>query len=151
MKGLSVRVKSKAGQIVRIQLNPDGNTSRSARDFDGQQSLRSYVAGRLNGTVTLDWSLLATEDVTDFQRSVYAETARISAGERRTYEDIAEALENPGASRAVGQALGRNPVPLVVPCHRVVRSDGTLGGFAGSDDSSLKRRLLDLESRSNGA
>ncbi len=81
--------------------------------------------------------------VTEFQRKVYEATSRIPRGEVRSYKWIAERIGNPKAYRAVGNALNRNPLPIVVPCHRVIKSDGGLGGFAGG--VRLKRKLLRAE------
>lgn len=78
-----------------------------------------------------------------FQQRVWAELARIPAGETRSYADIARAVGQPGAVRAVGTANGSNPVAVLVPCHRVVRSDGSLGGYAGGLER--KRQLLRAE------
>lgn len=81
--------------------------------------------------------------VTAFQKRVLQELLRIPYGETRTYGEIAEAIGSPKAARAVGRACGSNPVPLVVPCHRVVGSDGSLTGYAYGTDR--KRYLLDME------
>ena len=81
---------------------------------------------------------------TEFQRRVYEETRAIPPGEVRTYGEIAQAIGKPGASRAVGIALGRNPACIVIPCHRVVAANGGLGGFTSG--LRWKRDLLDLES-----
>lgn len=80
---------------------------------------------------------------TDFQRAVWKELSRIPYGETRSYSDIARRLRNEKAVRAVGTANGRNPLSIVVPCHRVIAANGTLGGYAGGLD--VKRRLLGLE------
>ncbi|RLQ22204.1 methylated-DNA--[protein]-cysteine S-methyltransferase [Seongchinamella sediminis] len=80
---------------------------------------------------------------TAFQRSVWAALATIPYGELRSYRDIACALDKPKAVRAVGAANGRNPLPIVVPCHRVIGSDGSLTGFAGGLEA--KKILLRLE------
>ena len=82
---------------------------------------------------------------TPFQRQVWQITRRIPYGDTRSYKWLAEQLEKSGASRAVGQALGRNPLPIIVPCHRVVNTDGRLGGFGGGLE--MKRRLLHLEAQ----
>lgn len=82
---------------------------------------------------------------TDFQKKVWAQLQKIPYGETRTYKEIAEAIGNPKASRAVGMANNKNPVFIVVPCHRVVGSDGKLTGYAGGLD--MKAALLELESR----
>jgi AraC family transcriptional regulator of adaptative response/methylated-DNA-[protein]-cysteine methyltransferase len=80
-----------------------------------------------------------------FQRRVWDELRRIPRGETRTYRDIARAIGAPAAVRAVGSACGANPVALVVPCHRAVRTDGGLGGYAWG--LSRKKRLLALEKK----
>ncbi|HVL79555.1 MAG TPA: methylated-DNA--[protein]-cysteine S-methyltransferase, partial [Sphingomicrobium sp.] len=77
---------------------------------------------------------------TAFQESVWRELRKIPPGETRSYAQIAAAIGQPGAVRAVGSANGANPVAVIVPCHRVVRSDGSLGGYAGGVER--KRRLL---------
>ena len=80
---------------------------------------------------------------TDFQKRVWAALLAIPFGETRSYGEIADQLGNPGASRAVGAANGRNPISIIAPCHRVVGSTGKLTGFAGGLEA--KRFLLDLE------
>lgn len=82
-------------------------------------------------------------DGTAFQRRVWDELAKIPFGQTRTYQDIAHAIGRPGASRAVGQANHHNPVAPIIPCHRVITSTGTLGGYGGG--MPLKRTLLELE------
>ena len=83
--------------------------------------------------------------ITPFQRRVYAVVKRIPRGQTRSYRWVAERLGDPNLARAVGQALNRNPWPETVPCHRVIRADGSLGGYAWG--VSRKRRLLALERR----
>jgi methylated-DNA-[protein]-cysteine S-methyltransferase len=85
------------------------------------------------------------ERLTPFQMSVLQAARRIPPGNTRTYGQVAHAVGKPKASRAVGQALGRNPVPIVIPCHRVVASDGSLGGYSGGGGLESKRLLLTLE------
>lgn len=80
---------------------------------------------------------------TAFQEAVWRELRRIPAGQTRSYADIAKAVGDPNATRAVGTANGANPVAVLVPCHRVIRSDGSLGGYAGGLDR--KRKLLNAE------
>ena len=80
---------------------------------------------------------------TAFQEAVWRELRKIPAGETRSYADIAAAIGDPKATRAVGTANGSNPIAVLVPCHRVIRSDGTLGGYAGGLDR--KRKLLAAE------
>jgi O-6-methylguanine DNA methyltransferase len=80
---------------------------------------------------------------TSFQREVWQFLLAIPAGEVRTYRDVALALDRPGSSRAVGQACGANPIAVLVPCHRVIASNGALGGYSAG--LTWKRRLLELE------
>jgi methylated-DNA-[protein]-cysteine S-methyltransferase len=80
---------------------------------------------------------------TDFEKTVWKQLARIPFGETRSYGELARAAGVPGAARAVGRAMGKNPLPIVLPCHRVIRSDGSLGGFGMGIDA--KQDLLKLE------
>jgi methylated-DNA-[protein]-cysteine S-methyltransferase len=80
---------------------------------------------------------------TDFQKAVWAQLLKIPYGETRSYSQIAEAVGRPTATRAVGSANGSNPLPIVVPCHRVIGANGTLTGYAGG--ISIKTQLLEHE------
>jgi methylated-DNA-[protein]-cysteine S-methyltransferase len=83
--------------------------------------------------------------LTPFEAAVLRATAAIPAGQVRTYGQIAAAVGRPGAARAVGQALAHNPAPVRIPCHRVVRADGHLGGYSGAGGREEKRALLAAE------
>ncbi len=100
--------------------------------------IREYLEGKRDG-----FDLALDLRGTPFQRAVWEALLRIPYGETRSYGDVARAVRRPKAVRAVGSANGANPVPLVVPCHRVVRSSGKLGGYGGG--LLLKKRLLALE------
>ena len=80
---------------------------------------------------------------TDFQKKVWKETINIKYGKTATYKEIAEKINNPNAARAVGNALNKNRLALIVPCHRIIRSNGNPGGFAAG--RNIKRKLLNLE------
>jgi len=80
---------------------------------------------------------------TDFQREVWRELFKIPFGKTVSYKDIAGRIKNPKAVRAVGSANGKNPVCIIIPCHRVIAADGSIGGYAGG--LSVKRKLLALE------
>lgn len=111
-----------------------------ARLDDVRRQLDEYFAGRRTAfDLPVDLALAGSR----FRRGVLAATARIPYGERATYRDVATAAGSPGAVRAAGTALGANPVPIVVPCHRVLRTGGGLGGYGGGLDR--KRYLLGLE------
>jgi methylated-DNA-[protein]-cysteine S-methyltransferase len=79
------------------------------------------------------------------RKKVYEALARLPAGRTVTYAELAQRIGHPGAHRSVGSALARNPVPVFVPCHRVIRSDGGMGGFTAEGGIELKRRMLELE------
>lgn len=102
------------------------------------RQLGAYFAGRL-----FSFDLDIRPDGTAFQRAVLAELAKIPYGETATYGEMAQRLGRPGASRAVGAANGRNPLPIVIPCHRVVGADGRLTGYGGG--IWIKKWLLELE------
>lgn len=104
------------------------------------QQLSEYFAGsRKSFTVKLH------VEGTEFQKAVWNALLRIPFGETRSYRDIAIAIGRPRAFRAVGQAIHRNPIGIIIPCHRVVGSNGALTGFAGGIE--LKKRLLDHETQ----
>ncbi len=103
------------------------------RDLEG--SIEDALMSGATMSVPIDLRGLA-----GFQRSVLSTCLTIEPGTIRSYGWIAEQLENPGSVRAVGTALGRNPIPLIIPCHRVVRSDGAIGNYAFGTE--MKRQLL---------
>ena len=82
---------------------------------------------------------------TKFQISVWKEIKKIPKGQTKTYKDIAVALKKPKSSRAVANACGKNPLLIEIPCHRVIRSDGKLGGYSGKGGVNQKRKLLKKE------
>ena len=90
--------------------------------------------------------LLDFSGSTNFQRLVWSETAKIPYGKTGTYLFIAEKIGKKNSPRAVGNALGENPFPVVIPCHRVLRADGKMGGFTAAGGIGLKEKLLKLES-----
>lgn len=105
------------------------------------EQLEAYFAGELK-----EFTMRLRLHGTPFQRAVWDQLRRIPYGETRGYGELAETLGNPGASRAVGLANGKNPIGIIVPCHRVVGANGSLTGYGGGLDR--KQRLLDFESGS---
>lgn len=102
--------------------------------------LRAYFAGELeNFTVPL------SPDGTPFQQKVWSELLKIPYGETTSYGELARRIGNPNASRAVGLANGSNPIPIIIPCHRVIGSNGKLTGYGGG--LPIKEKLLALEKR----
>ncbi len=140
--------------VVRISFEAEGHDTqldRLARELSPRvlraparldalrRELDAYFAGQLTTfTVPLDRGLSS-----GFRRTVQEHLSTIPYGSTESYAEVATLLGNPKATRAVGTACATNPLPIVVPCHRVLRSDGTLGGYAGG--LPVKVRLLDLE------
>jgi len=111
------------------------------RTAEVRRQLDEYFAGRRQ-----EFDLPLAPRGTPFELSVWEHLRRIPFGETRSYADVARALGKPAATRAVGRANGANPIPIVVPCHRVIGSNGSLTGFGGG--LAAKARLLELEGRS---
>ena len=134
---LPQRSAQAAHQLLGDRIN---YSTRSPHQFeDLMERLRTYFGGhQVDFPDELDLSGTAP-----FQRKVWEITRLIPYGKTRSYLWVAEQIKQPGAARAVGQALGRNPLPIIVPCHRVIASDGNLGGFGGGLE--MKRYLLSLE------
>lgn len=123
---------------LRRQLDADVVRSPE-RTEDIVHQLRAYFAGeRQRFDMRLD-----LRHVTPFQRRVLLAAARVPAGQLVSYGEIARRIGEPRGSRAVGQALGHNPIPIVIPCHRVVAAGGRIGGYTGG--LAIKRKLLRLE------
>lgn len=117
---------------------PDGAELDSGAHASVISQLNEYFRGRRR---VFDIPLAPRG--TAFQRSVWRQLLEIPFGETRSYGDVARALRNPGAARAVGMANHDNPIPIVIPCHRVVGADGSLTGYGGGLD--VKARLLAME------
>ena len=131
----------KSREVAFQALALSGEVQESSSDyFTGliQTFINYYVGLPVEFRVQIDFSGLSS-----FQKAVYQAAMAIPYGETRSYGWIAQKIGRPLAARAVGQALGRNPLPIIVPCHRVLTAGGGLGGFAGG--LPLKQYLLKLE------
>jgi methylated-DNA-[protein]-cysteine S-methyltransferase len=142
-----LRLVSDGTALLRIEF-PDQHGSDGVAATDAvlrqcEQQLGEYFAGKRQ---TFQLPLAATG--TEFQQRVWAALRDIPFGELRSYRDIAEGIGNRKAVRAVGAANGKNPIPIIVPCHRVIGSNGSLTGFAGG--LAAKQLLLQLESPQAG-
>jgi O-6-methylguanine DNA methyltransferase len=140
---LRLRLIASGAGIRAIQFAPfpeSGTQPNRANPLlaEAARQLHAYFAGSLRG-FDLPLDLAGTE----FQRRVWLELTRIPYGETRSYQDVARAIGAPNAVRAVGAANGANPIPIVIPCHRVIGASGKLVGYGGG--LPLKRRLLALE------
>jgi methylated-DNA-[protein]-cysteine S-methyltransferase len=122
-----------------------GSDDREKPDKDLFRELTTLFQGYFAGQRSSFPDNLDLSEATGFQRRVWEAARQIPYGETGSYGWIARKIGKPGAARAVGQALGKNPLPIIVPCHRVISSDGSLGGFSGGLE--MKRQLLALEKR----
>ena len=144
----TVRIVARGEAIAGIWFDgqkydavPDAAWHESPNDpllRDAARQLREYFAGRRER-----FDLALAPQGTAFQKSVWREIAKVPAGRTASYGDLARRIGRPSAARAVGAAVGRNPLSVAVPCHRIVGSDGSLTGYAGGLDR--KRALLALE------
>ena len=109
---------------------------------DAADQIEDFLdGGRQDFDLEIDWRL-----VNGFNRKVLQAVTKIPFGETRSYGEVAGIAGSPGAARAVGTAMSVNPIALIVPCHRVIKSDGSIGGYGGGKNGRrLKKRLLDLE------
>jgi methylated-DNA-[protein]-cysteine S-methyltransferase len=144
--------------VIGFQL-PEGDAAATRRRmqarFSGaqettpppnvQQSIDAIVSLMRGDRTDLTFVPLDMDGVPDFHQRVYDVARTIRPGETMTYGDIARRLGDPGSARAVGQALGRNPIPVIVPCHRVTAAGGKTGGFSASGGTATKLRLLAIE------
>ena len=136
---LPVRSARRAEQLARRRW-PDASR-RSSPPGDLQDQIAAYFDGEpVDFDVPLDLS-----GQPDFRRSVLRACARIAYGTTATYGQLADEVGRPGAARAVGGAMAHNPIPLIVPCHRVLAAGGALGGFSAEGGLSVKTRMLRLE------
>src|SRR5829696_842085 len=135
-------VESDYGPVLEEDLEDEGYAVEAdeSRTAAVRKELSEYAHGNRQ---TFDVPLAFSGS--EWQKAVWAELTRIPFGETRSYGEVADALGRPGAARAVGSANARNVLPVVVPCHRVIAADGTLGGFNGG--LHLKERLLEHETR----
>lgn len=117
---------------------PSGEIGETPLLAEAAAQIRDFFEGR-----RAEFDLPLDARGTPFQKAVWVELQRIPAGETRSYRDVAKAVGRPGASRAVGSANHRNPLPLLIPCHRVIGAGGELVGYGGG--LPVKQRLLELE------
>jgi methylated-DNA-[protein]-cysteine S-methyltransferase len=139
---VAVAFTDREGEFIN-KLEKEGfQVAESPSQVDQEtRQLSEYLdAKRSSFDLQVDLSSL-----TAFQREVLMAVSEVPPGEVITYQELAQRIGRPNAARAVGQALGRNPVPIVIPCHRVIASDGSLGGYSGAGGIATKAALLQLE------
>ncbi len=124
----------------RAPMVTDESERKSLILKKAELQLEEYLSGKRK-----DFDLPLDPRGTEFQKRVWEQLAKIPYGQTRSYKDIAKALNQENASRAVGSANGQNPLSIIVPCHRVISSNGSLGGYAGG--LGIKEALLSLEKK----
>lgn len=135
-----ITVSEEDGAIVSLDWGRGSDQDATPLLREARDQLHDYFDGQ-----RLTFQLPLAPHGTPYQRRVWAALTRIPPGETRSYLDIAREIAS--VPRAVGQANGRNPIPILIPCHRVIAATGALGGFSGGDGPPTKRYLLDLEVR----
>jgi methylated-DNA-[protein]-cysteine S-methyltransferase len=139
LNGLTLTAGSRG--LREIRFGCDGEAGDDAPILlESERQLREYFEGR-----RLAFDLELEPVGTRFQLDVWQAVAAIPYGETRTYREVAQTVGSPKGFRAMGQANGRNPLPIVIPCHRVINTGGKLGGYGGGLD--IKKTLLELEQR----
>lgn len=123
---------------VSLDKNANWVISQEKTELARKQLIQYFDGHRTEFTLALD-----LRSGTEFQRKCWAVLTEIPYGQTRSYQDVAKAVGRPTASRAVGGANHANPIPIVIPCHRVINADGHLGGYGGGLD--IKEQLLSLE------
>jgi methylated-DNA-[protein]-cysteine S-methyltransferase len=137
----AITVEASNEKITRLTIGQRSPDLRSSKTLvEAKKQLTAYFAGKLT-----KFDLPVDLHGTDFQKAVWKQIAKISFGKTLSYADIAGKLGKPLASRAVGGAVGSNPVPLIVGCHRVLGASGKITGYSGGDGLPTKRWLLNLE------
>lgn len=124
--------------IVRKIDLLDSNINKNAITNEVKKQLESYFNKRLK-----KFDLPLNPRGSDFNKKVWNELINIPFGELRNYKQIAKNIDNPNAYRAVGNANNKNPILIIIPCHRIIKSDGSIGGYRLGED--IKKQLLDLE------
>lgn len=141
-------VTESEGAVTRLRFESEGLPDSCPHEKSplleaAQNELSAYFEGRLNSfTVPL------RPEGTAFMLSVWNELCRIPYAQTAAYGEIAKRLDKPGAARAVGMACNKNPIPILIPCHRVIGASGSLTGFGGGLD--IKKRLLSIEAGHKG-
>lgn len=151
----AVRIDATERGIARIAFVGDGGSPNRTDELNNAAFLKAhpwarralglledYLAGQ---PVSFDGIPVDLSGLTPFRRRTLEACRRIRYGETTSYAGLARRLKNPAAARAVGSAMRHNPVAIIIPCHRVLGSDGGLGGYSAPGSLDLKRRLLEME------
>mgnify|MGYP006298727667 CR=1 FL=1 len=137
---LPVAFKEAARRRLLSGIGAAGPAKKAHRPL--QKQIAAYFKGR---RVDFGDLPVCLEGLTAFQREVLLHLRSVTYGQTVSYGDLARLMQNPRASRAIGSVMAKNPLPLIIPCHRVIKTDGSLGYFSGPGGVHTKQRMLDLE------
>ena len=135
---LTVRATDEAITNITFEVSPETNPNKMTQKACSE--LGEYFKGR-----RMSFDLPIKTSGTDFQQQVWRELLKIPAGKTISYGQIAKNIGRPKAARAVGGAVGSNPIAIVIPCHRVMATSGAITGYTGGEGIKTKKRLLDME------
>lgn len=138
INGIKIDVRTEDNYIVELFFNESSHQAISPLHQLAFTQLTEYFNGQRQ-----QFDLPIKLEGTAFQKAVWQQLQEIPFGQTWSYQAIAENISRPQSIRAVGNAVGKNPIPIIVPCHRVIRQDGSLGGFSGGID--IKIKLLEVE------
>ena len=146
-KGLRIFVlPEERKEDILFKIRKELKCNNLFEDGRGWESLIGKVKEYYTGKkVDFTEYQLSLDSYTNFQRKILQTVRKIPYGEIRSYKETAGAAGYPQAYRAVGNTMRNNPLPLIVPCHRIIKSDGSLGGFSGKEGVALKKKMIDLE------
>ncbi|MCH2305327.1 MAG: methylated-DNA--[protein]-cysteine S-methyltransferase [SAR202 cluster bacterium] len=141
---LRISLPEKSSEISASQFKNEINLYESNPDKFKEiiEKIESYFDGYLTDftDITIDFSQMS-----NFQKMTLKQCRKIKSGETKSYKWLAEKINHPKAWRAIGNALSQNPVPIIIPCHRVINSNGKLGGYLGEMKNNFKKKLLEIE------
>jgi len=130
---------------IKAVLNKDSIYGEDEKANQVAQIIQAYFNGQIINHDQIPWHLLPLDNYTELQQKVYNTAALIPYGQVKSYGSIAKEIGKSGASRFVGSCMAKNPFPVLIPCHRVIRSDGSMGGFGGGTE--MKKKMQKMEKK----
>lgn len=138
-----------APSAAAVKMHLLGGINQAKADSKMPLQLQQKITAYFEGTcVDFSDARLDLSDLSPFAKRVLLTCAKVTYGHTTTYSRLAQMARSPHAARAVGNILSKNPLPLIIPCHRIIRNDGRLGGFSAPQGTILKQKLINLEKKS---
>ncbi|MGL4485177.1 MAG: methylated-DNA--[protein]-cysteine S-methyltransferase [Anaerovoracaceae bacterium] len=145
-----IKIVATDGYLLKVEFLQESKDIRIDRGNNITRKTKHQLGQYLNGNreifdipFLLDKINASLAQYTNFQKEVWSELQQIPYGEKVSYSELAKRVGNPKACRAVGTANGKNPLPIIIPCHRVIAADGSIGGYTGGIE--IKKKLLEIE------